>query len=81
MDLLRDFVKILADSGVHGYSFDDAMYDYKLSLLHRFGSLISTIANMPFTEVQIREHIEVMLPRMISAMIDHDCLALLNNWL
>ena len=54
------------------YSFEDAMHDYKLSLLHRLGALISTISVMPFTEEQIKMHVDVLLPRAVSAILDHD---------
>jgi len=77
--LLHDYLKILDDHGVRNYSFHDAMYDYRISLLHRFGALISTIAAMPFTEEQIMMHIDVLLPRTISALLDHDCRSLLDN--
>lgn len=71
IDLLQDYLKILGEYGVKNYSLDDAMYDYRLSLLHRFGALVTTIAAMPFTEEQIRMHIDVLLPRTISAIFDH----------
>jgi hypothetical protein len=81
MGLLYDYLRILDDYGVRNYSFDDAMYDYRLSLIHRFGSLITTIAAMPFTEEQIRMHADVLLPRIISALLDHDCHLLLDSGL
>jgi len=77
MDLLRDYLRILDNHGVRNYSFDDAMYDYRISLLRRFGNLISTIAAMPFTKEQIRLHVDVLLPRTIAAILDHDCRSLL----
>ncbi|MFC1921179.1 phosphotransferase [Chloroflexota bacterium] len=79
MNLLSDYLKILENYGVHNYSLDDAMNDYRLSLLHRFGNLITTIAAMPFTEEQIKMHVDVLLSRIISAVLDHDCRSLLNN--
>ena len=79
MNLLHDYLRILDDYGVKNYSFDDVMYDYRISLLHRFGALISTIAAMPFTKEQIRMHVDVLLPRTISAILDHDCLSLLDS--
>lgn len=81
MNLLHDYLRILDDYGVRDYSFDDAMYDYRLSLIHRFGNLITTIAAMPFTEEQIRMHADVLLPRIISAILDHDCYSLLDSGL
>ena len=81
MDLLHEYMRILDDYGVRNYSFDDAMYDYRLSLLHRFGNLITTIAAMPFTEKQIRIHADKLLPRTISAILDDDCYSLLDSGL
>jgi hypothetical protein len=81
MDLLHDYLRILDDHGVRNYSFDDAMYDYRISLLNRFGSLISTIAAMPFTKEQIRLHVDVLLPRTIASILDHDCRSLLDSGL
>jgi hypothetical protein len=75
--LLHDYLGILDDYGVRNYSFEDAMRDYRISLLHRFANLISTIAAMPFSEEQIRLHIDVLLPRAISAILDHDCRSVL----
>ena len=78
-DLLRDYLAILNDHGVQMYSYEDAIRDYRLSLLHRLGALISTIAVMPFTREQIRFHIDVLLPRTVAAIIHHDCLSLLGE--
>lgn len=79
MSVLHEYLRILNDLGVQDYSFDNAMYDYRLSLLHRFGSLITTIAAMPFSEEQIKVHIDVLLPRTVSAFLDHDCQRLLDD--
>ncbi len=64
--------------GVQDYSLDDAMHDYRISLLHRFGALISTIAAMPFSKEQIRATVEVSLPRIVAALLEHDCRSLLD---
>ena len=61
-----------------GYSIDQCLHDYKLCLLHRFGSLISTIAAMPFTPEQIQMHIDIFLPRNVAALLDHDAASLLD---
>ena len=72
MGLLGDYHRILVDSGVQEYSFGQCLGGYRLSLLDRLGSLISTIAAMPFTREQIRVHIEVLLPRVSAAILDND---------
>ena len=79
MSILHGYLSILDDYGVQNYSFDNAMYDYRLSLIHRFGNLITTITAMPFTKEQIRMHIDVLLPRTIAAILDHDCHSLLDS--
>jgi aminoglycoside/choline kinase family phosphotransferase len=78
-DLMAEYISVLSGAGVHDYGVDDALYDYRVALLHRLGSLISTIAAMPFTPEQIRLHVEVLLPRAVSAIVDHDCLSLLKG--
>lgn len=79
MGLLHDYMRLLEDYGVRDYSFDGVMYDYRLSLINRFGALITTIAAMPFTDEQVRMHADVLLPRIISALLDHDCYSLLDS--
>jgi hypothetical protein len=81
MNILHDYLRILDDYGVRDYSFDDALYDYRLSLIHRFGNLITTVTTMPFTEEQIMMHVDVLLPRIIPALLDHDCHLLLDSGL
>jgi len=78
-DLLRDYIAILRDHGIQTYSAEDAIRDYRLSLLHRLGALISTIAAMPFTREQIRLHADVLLPRTVAAIVHHDCRSLLGE--
>ena len=77
-DLLLTYHQSLLEGGVRGYSFETCMRDFRLALLQRFGSLISTIAAMPFAPEQIQRHIDVLLPRNIAAVLDHDAGALLN---
>ena len=77
MDLLRAYHQILVDHGIQGFTFEQCLHNYRLSLLHRFGALISTIAAMPFTKEQIQMHIDILLPRNIAAILDHNAGALL----
>ena len=72
MDLLRAYHQILVDNGIQGYTFEQCLHDYRLSLLLRFGALISTIAAMPFTREQIQIHIDILLPRNSAAILDHN---------
>ncbi len=77
--LLREYLEILHGNGVADYTIDDVLYDYRISLLHRFVNMVTTIAAMPFREEQIRMHAEVLLPRLDSAILDHDCPSLLQQ--
>jgi thiamine kinase-like enzyme len=71
-DLLLSYLQILRERGIDGYTLEEAMHDYRLCLLKRFGSLVSTIAAMPFTPEQIKMHVDVLLPRSVAAIMDHD---------
>ena len=79
LDLPNEYVRILTDSGVRDYSVGDALRDYRVWLLGRFGALVSSIAAMPFAEEQRRLHEDVLLPCHMSAMLDHDCLSVLER--
>jgi hypothetical protein len=72
MDLLTAYHRILLEDGVQRYTFEQCLHDYRMSLLQRFGALISTIAAMPFTREQIELHVDVLLPRCCEAILDHD---------
>ena len=77
--LLEEYIGVMDGLGVRGYSRDEAHYDYKLSLLHRLGALISTITAMPFSPEQLRFHVEILLPRTVAALVDHGCLSVLEE--
>ena len=72
MDLLEDYHQIVVDNGVQDYTVEQCLIDYRLALLDRFGSLISTIAAMPFTREQIQIHIDIFLPRNSAAILDNN---------
>jgi aminoglycoside/choline kinase family phosphotransferase len=71
-ELLASYHQSLLDQGVEGYSFEQLLYDYRLSLLQRFTALVSTIAVMPFSEEQRQLHINILLPRNGAAILDHN---------
>lgn len=72
MELLVAYHRTLLEAGVRDWGFEQCLHDYRLSLLHRFAALISTIAAMPFTKEQIELHVDVLLPRCCAALADHD---------
>lgn len=78
--LLADYHRWLVEGGVSGYTFDDCLRDYRLSLLQRFRALVSTIAVMPFTAAERQMHVDVLLPRNISAILDNDAAAVLAHF-
>ncbi len=78
MDLLHTYHRRLVAGGVSGYPFSECLRDYRLSLLQRFRALVSTIAVMPFREADRRMHVEVLLPRNVAALLDHDARQLLE---
>ena len=67
-----DHHRRLVEGGVSGYTLDDCLRDYRLSLLQRFRALVSTIAVMPFTPAERQMHVDVLLPRNIAAILDMD---------
>ncbi|HCH10593.1 MAG TPA: hypothetical protein DEW32_15495 [Dehalococcoidia bacterium] len=76
--LLRDYHRILTDNSVRGYSFEQCLHDYKLSLLQRFRALVSTIVVMPFSNDAIQMHVDILLPRNIAAILEHNAGDLLS---
>ena len=76
-ELLTDYHRLLVERGISGYTFDDCLADYRLALLQRFRALVSTIAVMPFTPAERQMHVDILLPRNIAAILDHDAGALL----
>jgi len=71
-DLLADYHRLLVEGGVSGYTFDECLADYRLSLLQRLRALVSTIAVMPFTAAELQMHVDVLLPRNSAAILDWD---------
>lgn len=71
-EILADYHRRLMAHGVRDYAFSDCMTDYRLALLQRFRALVSTIAVMPFTPAERQMHVDVLLPRNIAALLDHN---------
>jgi hypothetical protein len=72
MERLQSYHQKLVDSGIQGYTFEQCLYDYRVCLLQRFSALVSTIAVMPFSEEQRQIHLDILLPRTIAALLDHN---------
>lgn len=78
MELLKGYHQRLVGEGISAYPFEQCLLDYRLALLQRHTALVSTIAAMPFSEEQRRLHIEILLPRNIAALVDHNAFELLG---
>jgi hypothetical protein len=79
MELLHRYHDALMMRGVEEYSFEQALFDYRVALLQRHTALVSTIAAMPFSAEQRTLHIETLLPRNLAAIVDHDAFALVDH--
>ncbi len=77
--LLAQYYNGLIAGGVTGYSFDDCQKDFSLALLQRFGSLISSIADLPFSARQKQLLIDVFVPRNAAAIMATQAHNLLLN--
>ena len=64
-------ISLLCSAGLDSLAVRVPGHPVAQSLLRRFGSLISTIAAMPFTREQIEMHVDVLLPRCCAALLDH----------
>jgi thiamine kinase-like enzyme len=72
MELLTLYHRTLLDQGIRQYSFEQCLYDYRVCLLQRHMALVSTLAAMPFSEEQRGIHRDILLPRNIAALLDHN---------
>lgn len=77
--LLVNYQAILVAGGADKYDYTQFLIDYKVALLQRHSALVSTIAAMPFSEEQRRIHLDILLPRNLAAIVDHEAFALFSN--
>ena len=77
MALLQAYHQALLAHGIDDYSFAHCYEDYRFALLQRHTALVSTIAAMPFSAAQRHIHINVLLPRNIAALLEHDAFAVI----
>jgi hypothetical protein len=68
----EEYYQILLDHNIRHYSLEQCRRDYRIALLQRFTALVSTIAAMPFSEEQRHIHLDILLPRNIAAILDHN---------
>jgi hypothetical protein len=68
----EEYYQILLAHNIRHYSLEQCRRDYRIALLQRFTALVSTIAAMPFSEEQRHIHLDILLPRNIAAILDHN---------
>lgn len=78
MEALEGYHRTLIEHGITAYSFEQCIIDFRTALLLRHSALVSTLATMPFSEEQRHIHLNILLPRNIAAIRDHDAFALLT---
>lgn len=72
MDLLRIYHDALLTNGVQGYTFEQCLHDYRLSMLYWLSGFVLTVGGGWFTAEQEQELITVVMPRNIAAVLDLD---------
>ncbi|MCW5850265.1 MAG: phosphotransferase [Anaerolineae bacterium] len=70
LNLLQMYHSILIDKGVLGYSFDDALYDYRLSMLYRLYRVVFILGAVELPADQRALFSDVALPRISAAILD-----------
>jgi hypothetical protein len=70
MDLLRIYHGILVDSGVRGYTFDQCLRDYRLSLIFRMAYIVFTVTHFARSQEGRQWWINTALPRSYAAILD-----------
>lgn len=79
MDLLRTYHDDLLVNGVQGYTFEQCLHDYRLSMLYWLSGFVLTVGGSWFRSEQEEELTTVVMARNIAAIIDLDAGQLLPN--
>lgn len=77
--LLERYVEIVAASGIPDYSIDGAIRDYRVSILARFRTVITSIVALPFSAETKAGIVSKTFPRFCEALVDNDCLEQLHK--
>ncbi|MEZ4869764.1 MAG: phosphotransferase [Caldilineaceae bacterium] len=75
-ELLRLYWTTLTGLGVQGYSFAQCLDDYRLALYRSFAEIVISSAHADMSEQQAHTVYEVLVPRHIEALLEHDVSAL-----
>jgi hypothetical protein len=70
MDLLRIYHRILVGNGVQGYTFDQCLHDYRLSLLFRLSYIVYTVTRFANNDQGRLWFIGTSLTRNNAAILD-----------
>ena len=71
-DLLRTYHAILMETGVQDYSFDQCLYDYRLSMLYHLAKFVMLVGAIGVTPEQEHKFCDAIVPRYIAAILDLD---------
>jgi aminoglycoside/choline kinase family phosphotransferase len=79
LDLLRMYHTTLIENGVRNYTFDQCLYDYRLSMLYCLARFVIVIGTVSVSSEQERIYCETIVPRYIAAVVDLNADELLLN--
>lgn len=76
--LLRLYLRVLTENGVHDYSYDQLIEDYRRGLFRFLFIAVIALGNVDFDNEGGRAIVDAALPR-LTALIDWDCGALIPD--
>ena len=79
VEIIRRYVRFVAESGIADYSIEDAMRDYRASILSRFRTVITSVVALPFSEEMKNRLVNERFPRFSDALVDNHCLEQLRE--
>ncbi|MEH6452302.1 MAG: oxidoreductase family protein [Psychromonas sp.] len=69
LDLLRIYHTTFIENGVRDYSFDQCLYDYRLSMLYCLARFVIVVGAIGVASEQERIYCETIVPRYIAAVV------------
>ena len=71
-DLLRLYYSTLTDLGVKEYTFEQCLVDYRLALCKAFADAVVAFTKVELSEQQEQTVYEIIMPRHVAAILDHN---------
>jgi hypothetical protein len=71
MDLLRTYHQALLECGVRDYTFAQCLHDYRLYLVFALAAGVFTVILSDYTEENKRAYVDTLVPREVTAILDH----------